>query len=504
MKKNLFYLFALLCSVSLFSACSDDDDDSKIADDAITGVYKGALNIKVVLAEGSDLSKDRLPQKMYIEKTGDNKLKLQLKNFQFDGLVIGDIVVSDIDVKNDGRVHAFSSQTKGELTVGTCDLDINGTIVGEKANITIGVDVVSGLVAGTKVDVRFEGTKMAADQSSAALITKFTFDSEYVTIQPQIDDKNIIFYVSDAIPEEILAALAPEITISDKATIIPKSGEKRDFSKPVTYTVTSEDEITVAVYTVLVGGKAQRYDFEKWIVGNPGQTPENTFYEVDGGWSSSNTGALFLQAMQMADRFVVTHDADAHSGNSAARIETLDTKGVDAGIVKVPKITTGTLFLGEFKTEMSNTLASTKFGIPFYAKPTVLKGYYKYTPGEVYYQSSKDKANEFTIVEGKKDECAINAILYEVSTFDDPNYSEYLTGVNAYASDKLVAVAQLQDGTAKAEYTSFNIEFNYIKEYDPAKKYRLAIICSSSRNGDDFSGAPGSVLLVDDFELLSE
>ncbi len=26
MKKNLFYLFALICSMSLFTACSDDDE----------------------------------------------------------------------------------------------------------------------------------------------------------------------------------------------------------------------------------------------------------------------------------------------------------------------------------------------------------------------------------------------------------------------------------------------------------------------------------------------
>ena len=30
MKKNLFYyLFAVICSVSLFTSCSDDDDESK-------------------------------------------------------------------------------------------------------------------------------------------------------------------------------------------------------------------------------------------------------------------------------------------------------------------------------------------------------------------------------------------------------------------------------------------------------------------------------------------
>ena len=503
MKKNLFYLIILFCSVSLFSACSDDDDP-KVADDSITGVYKGTLDINATLTEGTEI-KDQLPQKIYIDKTGDNKLKLQLKNFQFSGFSVGDIVVSDIDVKNDGGVHAFSSQTKSELSnLGTCDLDINGTIEGEKTNITIGVNVVEGLVKGTKVEVKFNGTKLAVDQSSTALITEFTFSSEYVTTQPLIDGKNIIFYVADTIPVEALAALAPEIKISDKATISPKSGEKQDFSKAVTYTVTSEDGVTTAVYTVSVGGKGRKYGFEEWVVANEGQTPENTFYEVAGGWSSSNTGAFLLKAMQMTDRVVVTQNDDAYSGKSAARIETLDTKGADYGFVKVPKVTTGTLFLGEFETEMTNTLASTKFGVPFSTKPSVLKGYYKYAPGEVYYKSSKDEANEFTVVEGQKDECAINAILYEVSTFDDPNYEEYLTGVNAYTSDKLVAVAQLQDGTAKAEYTSFELEFQYIKAYDPAKKYRLAIICSSSKDGDSFSGAPGSVLFVDDFELISE
>lgn len=500
MKKNLFYVIVLLCSVSLFSACSDDDDP-KVADDAITGVYKGDLAIETKLAVGAELKKDTILQKVYIDKTGDNKLKLQLKNFQFNGASVGDIVVNDIEVKNDGRVHAFSTQTKTELdNLGTCGLDIDGTIEGDKTIFTIDVDVIEGLVKGTKVIVEFNGTKMAADQSSAALITEFTFNSEYVTAQPLIDGKNIVFQVADSITDDILKSLAPEIKISDKATVTPKSGEKQDFSKAVTYTVTSEDGITTTVYTVTVGGKGRKYDFEKWVAGNEGQAPENTFYEVDGGWSSSNTGALFLIALQKTDRFCVTQSDDAHSGNSAARIETIDTQGQDMSFVKIPKVTTGTLFLGKFETEISNTLASTKFGIPFTAKPSVLKGYYKYTPGEVYYKSTRENAHKYEVVENQKDECAINAVLYEVTTPNDP----YLTGENINTSDKLVAVAQLQDGTAKAEYTSFEIKFNYIKEYDSTKKYRLAIICSASKNGDSFSGAPGSVLLVDDFELISE
>lgn len=40
MKKNLFYLFALICSVSLFTACSDDDDDTpKFPKDEVNATY---------------------------------------------------------------------------------------------------------------------------------------------------------------------------------------------------------------------------------------------------------------------------------------------------------------------------------------------------------------------------------------------------------------------------------------------------------------------------------
>lgn len=38
MKKNLFYLFASICSMSLFTACSDDDDEVS----PWTGTYKMA------------------------------------------------------------------------------------------------------------------------------------------------------------------------------------------------------------------------------------------------------------------------------------------------------------------------------------------------------------------------------------------------------------------------------------------------------------------------------
>lgn len=82
------------------------------------------------------------------------------------------------------------------------------------------------------------------------------------------------------------------------------------------------------------------YGFEKWVKGVEDQEPDMTFYEVDGGWSSSNTGAHFLKAFGMTDRYVVTETADAHSGSKAAQIVTIDSKGMNIpGLVVAPKVT---------------------------------------------------------------------------------------------------------------------------------------------------------------------
>ena len=172
-------------------------------------------------------------------------------------------------------------------------------------------------------------------------------------------------------------------------------------------------------------------------------------------------------------------------------------------IAKVPKVTTGTLFQGQFKTDLANTLNSTKFGNPYSQKPVMFKGFYKYTPGEVFYRCESAATCHIAVVDPNRvDQCAINAVLYEVNSFEDD--SEYLTGMNVKTSDKIVAIASLPDGTAKADWTSFEIPFTYIKNYDPAKKYRFAVMCSSSSDGDSFNGAPGSTLIVDDIEVVVE
>lgn len=352
--------------------------------------------------------------------------------------------------------------------------------------------------------------------NTEASLISFSLTSPVITKEPIVDGANFIYEISNEATLNDLNKLIPKIEVSEYATISPAIGDGIDFSRGnVTFEIIAGDGKTKTKFHVYMW--QSKFGFENWFVENPENESSVQFLAPIAGWSSSNTGAALLMGMTgddgkpFADRYVVTQAPikDAKSGNSAARIETVDTKGkfYDLGFLKIniPKVTTGTLFLGKFVTDINNTLNSTKFGMPYYKKPLRVRGYYKYTPGNEFYRATGMSDCHIPSLEEKTtDECAINAILYEVENEDDA----YLTGANAYDENngKLVARAELKDGTAKSDYTSFDLEFEYKygKTYDPNKKYRLAIICASSKWGDTFSGAPGSVLYVDDIEIISE
>ena len=172
----------------------------------------------------------------------------------------------------------------------------------------------------------------------------------------------------------------------------------------------------------------------------------------------------------------------------------------------VPKVTAASLFLGEFVVDMGNTLKSTHFGVPYYNQPQTVKGYYKYKAGETYYKTEVSGSGWSTVVTGvpvpeMTDSCAITAVLYEVNDYT----TEWLDGVTLYdpATTNIVAIGMFTDGAEKSAFTPFEVSLNYLKAYDPAKKYKFSIICSSSKNGAEFAGAPGSELIVDDFEIIN-
>ena len=97
------------------------------------------------------------------------------------------------------------------------------------------------------------------------------------------------------------------------------------------------------------------------------------------------------------------------------------------------------------------------------------------------------------------DTCRIQVILYEVVNPDDQ-----LDSLNYINDPKVVAVAEMgrQAGVYQPEFTDFSLQFEFLKSYNVNRRYKLAVICSSSRDADKKRGAPGSKLTVGGIEVM--
>ena len=509
MKKSLLYLFMLVCSVSLFSSCGDDDDEVKYPIDTdLAGGYIGKLSVVV---DGNQMGTTE-NQKIAIAQSnkGANQIALSLKNFTFL-INVGDIEVDPCTVKAIDGGYSFEGQQNLDLVapLGNCPISILGTVKGSNINIEIGVKV--GAPLNQDVKATFVGTKLTGNESSEAKITGFTFDSDVVTEQPVIDDEKgtITFKVSKDAANEALI-LSPSITVSEKAVVTPASNVKQDFSnnKKVEYTVTAEDG-TMKKYSVFISGtnKVVVYDFEDWTVDETQTTPEYQYPIAVGGWASCNQAVVFIKGFGAFAQpnpityngpFPINKTEEAHGGNYAAELVSIDTTGSDNMLgQKVPKVTVGSIFLGTFvaTNALKDPMTTTLFGIEYTEKPLLVKGFFKYTPGTEFYNSNG------VLEPDTKDECALSAVLYEVEDVK----KETLDGNNIYTSDKIVASA-VYTNTGTSEYTPFELKLEYKKdkEYDPNKKYKFAVIFSASKDGAAYNAAVGSRLLIDDVTIVNE
>lgn len=339
-----------------------------------------------------------------------------------------------------------------------------------------------------------------AEKSSQTELLSLKFDNEHVK-DVEITDTMIWISLSDELTREQLATMTfvPQMEIAANATVVPASGSSLLLNKKFDFTVTAQDGVNVKKYPVGIRRYASYTFDEDWVLYNNEMTPENGFFTpANRWWDTSNTGIFFIRMFMPSVPMVVEAVEEGMKLTRSAKIQTADTQGMDMGFVKVPKVTSGTLFNGKFETDIANTLNSTKFGTLLNnTLPVELKLTYKYTAGEMFYRCP-DAANAHVVVEEATtaDEYSIVAVLYEVETEKD-----VLTGVDLNTSDKVVLRAE-KFGTTK-DWTTEALPFKKVKEYDPAKMHKLAIVLSSSRWGDQFSGAPGSALIVEQIDLVT-
>lgn len=336
-----------------------------------------------------------------------------------------------------------------------------------------------------------------------------------MSINVMSNDSTISFDVKDGAD---VTKMAPKFKLTNGATVSPESGTERDFSGNARqlYTVTSEDGQWHRNYYVDFGAKLlpTEFHFEKcdtlyetdrttqqqvmrycqWIDYSRGNQSKE--YRC---WATGNAGFKLSMSTAKPDEYPTIIDYNGKEGRGVKLV----TRSTGLfGVMANRRIAAGNLFLGVFDIgpALTNTLATTRFGLPFDRKPLRLQGYYKYTPGEKF----QDKDGNF--VEGKVDKGDIYAVLYR--NHDADGNAIVLDGNNVKTSEYIIGLADIGEVKVTSEWTYFDIPFNYSQQPDPAivssNGYSIAIVCTSSNEGASFQGAVGSTLCIDEFKLVCE
>lgn len=310
-----------------------------------------------------------------------------------------------------------------------------------------------------------------------------------------------------------------KFTLADQASI--EATPQLDTDKPLidlydfsesgsrTFTVTSEDQAFHTPYLIrLVDTELPlAYSFDHLLANSSApydilaerQTVVGENHDRVLQWVSGNPGYKLTGMAKGREDYPTVQTPDGRNG-MCVKLETRTTGSF--GMMLNPKmpIAAGNIFVGSF--DLSNALKdarkATRFGFPFYQKPVLLSGSYKFKAGEVF---TDENGN---VVAGCKDTGDIYAALYEVK-----QSSDFLDGNTSLNSSDIVLMARVPVSET-AEWVSFAVPFTQpgSKAFDAAKlrsgKYKLELVCSSSKEGAWFRGAVGSTLYIDDIRLEVE
>lgn len=341
------------------------------------------------------------------------------------------------------------------------------------------------------------------------------FDNAADTLQHVISaNNNIVFYtcdVNDDNKDDIENQLKQArifFKLTEGATVTPESGSLQDFSKgTVTYTVTSEDKQWSREYKVYFSPRPLlRTDmhFEDFELENGGKY--YNWFETDGQgnhipqWATGNPGFKISRSSAKIEEYPTLPWSENSISGHAVKLETCDT-GPFGKMVNM-RIAAGNLFIGTFDVSnaLKDAMAATRFGLPFTKKPLRLKGYYQFMPGEVF-QNRNGVA-----MEGIIDQPDIYSVFYKNTLADGTSMT--LQGDNVLTHENIIAIARIQNPIHDRSWHAFDLEFDYKEEVDyqvlRRKGYNLAVVFTSSIKGAEFEGAVGSVLLVDEVEVVCE
>ena len=249
-----------------------------------------------------------------------------------------------------------------------------------------------------------------------------------------------------------------------------------------------------------------------WFPGTPEEASSKNSY-----WDTGNVGAA-----TMSKNPTQGEGNDVHtSGGKSVKMESQF-----VGMFGQGKFAAGNIYIGHYcdtYTSLSNMGARIRFGRPFVSRPVQLKGWYKYSRGTDVNYGSTGK-DELTASGG--DKCAIYIALtdnagltgadfgntaYEIDNHatDQPDKYIYKSTLDLSEKNKdVIAYGSITDEESKGAFDEngaivwkeFTIDLKY-RDLTRKPKY-IIVVASASKYGDFFTGSTGSVLYIDDFELI--
>lgn len=510
MRRKFLFLCTFVSVLGFIMSCSDDKktpDTPPVLEDVIGEYASDKLSVKV---DGKDADANA---KIHVLKEADNTVSLKLTNI-VPGVEEFIIPNAQFNTASRSSYVATVSGTRADNVSGY-EVSVQGTVDNEILTATVSIKEIAGESADPEqfIGARYKGEmKITAGNLPGPVTVQ---QQVYITKTETEDPNNFCLNIDNfGLGEDLqLGNIKLDgVALVKRGDVYGFSAEGCKIELDIVGEVTLDvkgaingsmltmnldiDALGMKVTVAFTGEYYFGFDMTQWVDVTSGKY---TFQEPL-FMATSNQAGVFL--MSMIDSFFVTYDKD----EGAAKIDTKDTKGTNMIIAVVPKATAGTMFTGSFVLDATNTLKSTHFGIPYRMKPTTLNVTYKYEAGPKFYETlisgsgfgAKVTVNELPDV---VDNCSIAAYLFEVDSYDD-----YLDGHTIKDPEsKIIMVASLTSA-GEANFTSKELKFEETGKgtYDPSKKYKLAIVCTSSSEGDAYRGAPGSTLWVKNLEVLGE
>lgn len=226
---------------------------------------------------------------------------------------------------------------------------------------------------------------------------------------------------------------------------------------------------------------------------------DKTWYPNESGvsfWDSSNPGTTTGAGALVNINPTQSNNTIVHTpGGKSAEL-----KSQYASAFGIGKFAAASLYSGRFNDLVGSSGAKIDFGQPFTSRPSALHGYFQYTPAKIDNLGDNQPSN--TVKKGDIDICSIYiALSKKTYTVDNTNTSTFIDFNN---DENIIAYGELplsECVNTNGQWKKFTIHLEYKTMEKPDDMY-IIIVASSSKYGDYFTGSTGSIMYLDDLELV--